>query len=103
MRTHDDLAAQWGKVPRDQLDQGRLDLVIEELVRHADSCPEAKRNVDYFRTNPARMDYPRFRVQNLCVSTEVVEGACRSVIGGRLKQGGVHWSVNRANAVIASR
>ena len=98
-----DLAAQWGKVRRDQLDLGRLDLVIEELARHADRCPEAARNMTYFRTNRARMDYPRFREQNLCVSTGVVEGACKSVIGGRMKQGGMHWSVDGANAVIALR
>ncbi len=98
-----DLAAQWGKVRRDQLDQGRLDLVIEELDRHADRCPEAKRNMAYFKTNRARMDYPRFREQNLCVSTGVVEGACKSVIGGRMKHGGMHWSLDGANDVIALR
>ena len=98
-----DLAAQWGKVRRDQLDQGRLDLVIEELAKHADRCQEAERNMAYFKTNRARMDYPRFREQNLCVSTGVVEGACKSVIAGRLKCGGMHWSVDGANAVIALR
>ena len=95
--------AQWGKALRDQLDEGRLDLVIEELARHADRCPEAERNMEYFRTNRARMDYPRFREQGLCVSTGVVEGACKSVIGGRMKHGGMHWSVDGANAVIALR
>ena len=98
-----DLAAQWGKVRRDQLDQGRLDLVIEELAKHADRCQEAERNMACFKTNRARMDYPRFREQNLCVSTGVVEGACKSVIAGRLKCGGMHWSVDGANAVIALR
>ena len=98
-----DLAAQWGKVLRDQLDEGRLDLVIDELARHADRCPEAERNKEYFRTNRARMDYSRFREQGLCVSTGVVEGACKSVIGGRMKHGGMHWSVDGANAVIALR
>ena len=98
-----DLAAQWGKIRRDQLDQGRLDLVIGELAKHADRCPEAERNMAYFGTNRARMDYPRFRALNLCVSTGVVEGACKSVIGGRLKHGGMHWSVDGANAIIALR
>ena len=30
-----DLAAQWGKARRDELDHGRLDLVIAELRKHA--------------------------------------------------------------------
>ena len=98
-----DLAKQWGKIRRDQLDQGRLDLVIAELRGHADHCEAAARNVDCFRTNRARMDYPRFREKGLCVSTGVVEGACKSVIAGRLKRGGMHWSVDGANAVIALR
>ena len=33
----------------------------------------------------------------------VVEGACKSVIGNRLKRGGMHWSVDGANAIIALR
>ena len=49
------------------------------------------------------MAYPTFRDMGLCVSTGVVEGACKSVIGNRLKRGGMHWTVNGANAVIALR
>ncbi len=98
-----DLARQWGKARRDELDQGRLDLVIAALQEHADHCEEAARNVDYFRNNRARMDYPRFRDQGLCVSTGVVEGGCKSLVGGRLKNGGMHWSVRGANNIIALR
>ena len=98
-----DLAAQWGKARRDELDQGRIDLVMAELRKHADHCEVAARNIDYFRSNRRRMDYPRFRAQGLCVSTGVVEGGCKSVIGGRLKNGGMHWSVRGANHIIALR
>ncbi len=98
-----ELAAQWGKARRDELDEGRLDLVLAELARHATRCDVAARNIESIRTNRARMDYPRFRAQGLCVSTGVVEGACKSLIGARLKQGGMHWSVRGANAIIALR
>ncbi|MYH57426.1 MAG: hypothetical protein F4145_05360 [Boseongicola sp. SB0675_bin_26] len=98
-----DLAAQWGKVWRGQLDQGRLDLVIAELARHAERCRKAEGNMACFRTNRVRMDYPRFRERNLCVSTGVIQGACKSVIAGRLKRGGMHWSVDGANACIVQR
>ncbi len=57
----------------------------------------------YFKTNRARMGYPRFREQNLCISTGVVEGACKSVIGGHMKHGDMHWSLDGANALIALR
>jgi len=46
---------------------------------------------------------PAFRKQGLCVTTGVVEGACKSVLGSRLKRGGMHWTVNGANAIIALR
>ena len=49
------------------------------------------------------MAYPTFRAKRPCVSTGVVEGACKSVIGNRLKRGGMHWTVNGANAIIALR
>ncbi len=98
-----DLAAQWGKARRDELDQGRLDLVIAAMRKHASRCDEAARNIAYFQTNRARMDYPRFRELGLCVSTGVVEGGCKSLIGGRLKRGGMHWSVSDANSIIALR
>ena len=53
--------------------------------------------------NRERMAYPKFRALGLCVTTGVVEGACKSVIGNRLKRGGMHWSVDGANAIIALR
>ncbi len=98
-----DLAKQWGEIRRDQLDQGWLDSVIAELAEHAYRCPEAGRNVAYFQNNRRRMNYPLFRDQGLCVPTGDLEGACKSVIGGRIKRRGMHWSVDGANAVIALR
>ena len=98
-----DLAAKWGKARRDELDQGQLDLILTALKKHASHCDVAARNVGYFKSNRTRMDYPRFRAQGLCVSTGVVEGGCKSVIGGRMKNGEMHWSVRGANAIIALR
>ena len=98
-----DLAAPWGKARRDELDRHGPGPVIAELQRHARRCEEARKELDYFTVNRERMDYPGFRAQGLCVSTGVVEGACKSVIGHRLKRGGMHWTVNGANAIVALR
>ena len=98
-----DLAAAWGKQRRDELDQGRFDNLLAALGEHAESCPEARRASDYFTNNREKMRYPAFRAQGLCVSTGVLEGGCKSVIAARLKGGGMHWSVDGANAVIALR
>ncbi len=98
-----DLAAAWGKQRRDELDQGRIDELIAELGRHADSCEATRKDRDYFSRNRERMRYPEFRAMGLCVATGVIEGACRNLVGGRLKRGGMHWTVNGANAILALR
>ena len=98
-----DFAAAWGKQRRDELDQGRFQDLLAALEEHADSCDEAKKTLDYFTNNRKKMRYSAFRAQGLCVSTGVLEGGCKSVIAARLKNGGMHWTVDGANAVIALR
>ncbi|MCC6159951.1 MAG: hypothetical protein IT350_18000 [Deltaproteobacteria bacterium] len=44
-----------------------------------------------------------FRAQGLFVGSGVVEAGCKTVIGMRLKQSGMEWSLRGANAVIALR
>ena len=98
-----DLAAAWGEQRRDELDQGRIDDLIAALDAHADSCEAARKDREYFSRNRERMRYPEFRAMGLCVATGVVEGACKSLVGGRLKRGGMHWTVDGANAILALR
>lgn len=95
-----DMATAWGKRLCDELDRpGGIDIVIDEIERN----PACKKAAAYFRNNRDRMRYAEFQKHGLCVSSGVVEGACKSVIGKRLKQGGMHWTVNGANAIIALR
>src|ERR1019366_1813807 len=58
---------------------------------------------DYFEKNTERMRYPEFRAQHLFVGSGVIEAGCKSVIGSRLKQSGMFWTVRGANAIIALR
>jgi hypothetical protein len=55
----------------------------------------------YFEKNATRMRYPLFRSQGLFVGSGVIEAGCRTVIGSRLKQSGMFWTVRGANAMIA--
>jgi len=57
----------------------------------------------YFEKNAQRMRYPDFRARHLFVGSGVVEAGCKTVIGARLKQSGMFWSVAGANAIIALR
>jgi hypothetical protein len=49
------------------------------------------------------MRYHWFRQCGLFVGSGVVEASCKTVIGQRLKQSGMHWTVNGADAIIALR
>ena len=97
-----DLAAQWGKQRRDELDQGRIDAILAALAEHP-ACPEADACSSYLTNNRERMDYPRFRALGLCMTTGVVEGGCKHVVATRFKRGGMRWTVNGANAILALR
>ena len=58
---------------------------------------------EYFDSNAERMRYPAFRRQHLFVGSSVIEAVCKTVIGSRLKQSGIFWTVRGANAIIALR
>ena len=57
----------------------------------------------YFERNAKRMRYPKFRRQHLFVGSGVIEAGCKTVIGSRLKQSGMFWTVRGANAILALR
>lgn len=98
-----DLAEQWAKKRRDELDEGNLDAILAALRLHATSHDEARKCLDYVQRNRSRMRYPDFRAQGLCVASGVVEAGCKLAIGTRLKRAGMHWTVAGADAIIALR
>ena len=98
-----DLARHWANLRLHELEHGRFDQLLAALRRHAHDSPLARTNLAYFARNRPRMRYPLFRAQRLCVTTGVVEGACKNVVAARLKRGGMHWTVRGANAILALR
>ena len=71
--------------------------------RQNNAAKEVRKAINYFQTNKERMRYAKFRQQGLFVGSGVVEAACKIVVGLRLKQSGMRWTVNHANAIIALR
>lgn len=98
-----DLAQQWGKQRRDDLDEGRIDDILAALRLHAQANEEARKASDYVTRNRDRMRYPEFHSQGLCTSTGVVEAGCNTAIGARCKRAGMRWTVAGADAIIALR
>ena len=98
---HADLGKAWSRRWRDELDQpGGVKRLVKELRSHG---KVVRSEVKYFTNNRKRMRYSKFRAQGICVSSGVLEGACKSIVGNRLKLGGMHWTVEGANAIIALR
>ncbi len=98
----------WVAARQDDLDDGDVDVIIGE-IRKLPSWSDRKvqdelrKEAEYFGTNTLRMCYKYFRARGFFVGSGVVEAGCKTVIGHRLKQSGMRWTVAGANAVIALR
>jgi hypothetical protein len=89
------------------LDVGRVTTLTTQarrlLPRHGKRRKSALTEIGYFTKNAYAMQYEQFRQQGLFIGSGVIEAGCRSVIGRRLKQSGMFWSLPGANAIIAAR
>ena len=89
------------------LDQGNVEKIIlqaqQKLPTNAEARKKAEAELHYLEKNKHRMRYAEFRAQGLFVGSGVVEAGCKTVIGQRLKQSGMEWSVRGANAIISLR
>ena len=73
------------------------------VVLYRDGKELLKKEIGYFEKNKERMRYNEFKKQGLFIGHGVIEAGCRAVIGQRLKQSGMHWTVRGANNIIALR
>jgi hypothetical protein len=89
------------------LDKGKIANLVAALRSLHSSNPEVADKIrieaDYFARNALRMRYPQFRRQHLFVGSGVIEAGCKAVIGSRLKQSGMFWTLRGANAILSLR
>ena len=99
----------WLKHKLDWLENGKIEKLatalrqLAETIRNAELIKAIRTEAEYFDGNRERMRYPEFRAKNLFVGSGVIEAGCKTVIGSRLKQSGMFWTVRGANAIIALR
>ncbi len=104
-----DPAAQRRWILRHQpkLDSGQIEKLVAYLRSLQADSPTVIETITieaaYFEKNAPRMRYPEFRSQHLFVGSGVIEAGCKTVIGQRLKQSGMFWSIRGANAILALR
>ena len=89
------------------LEEGKVGKIVREARQLVPSRKEIAEKVEagvhYLEENQERMRYADYREQGLFVGSGVVEAGCKTVIGKRLKQSGMEWTVKGANAIISLR
>jgi hypothetical protein len=97
----------WTTSVVDLLDKGEIQSLVVALRSLVSERPELagklETEAEYFACNADKMRYPEFRAQGLFVGSGVIEAGCKTVIGSRLKQSGMFWTVEGANRIIALR
>ena len=90
-----ELAEQWGKDRRAELDAGRLRALLAVLPH---PCRDhARREESAFNCvfgHRHQMRYQEFRARGPCVSSGAVEVGCKQ-LGARLKRAGIRWNHRR--------
>lgn len=74
-----------------------------DLPARAQSRQLAKKQIGYFQRNQSRMRYQTFRQAGYFIGSGVVEAACKTVVGQRLKQSGMLWSCQGASHLLTVR
>jgi hypothetical protein len=88
------------------LDYGYIDGIaaaVREYPLEGVKQDEAEKELGYFLNNAPRMRYRWFRSRGLFTGSGVVEAGCKAVIGQRLKQSGMHWTIAGADSIITLR
>ena len=62
-----------------------------------------EKELAYFVSNVARMQYGTFRRKGFFIGSGVIEAGCKTVIGSRCKQSGMFWGEPGAENVLALR
>lgn len=87
--------------------EGRTQNVIDHasalLPKDPRAMKDARQEIAYLAKNQNRMLYDHYRAQHLFIGSGVIEAGCKHLIGHRLKQSGMEWTVRGANAIIALR
>jgi hypothetical protein len=87
---------------------GEIEKIVETakqacLTLTEKAFDDAKKEIGYFEENVNRMRYAKYKDLGLFIGSGVIEAACKNVIGKRLKQSGMRWSVKGADDIIALR
>jgi hypothetical protein len=64
---------------------------------------QLKTVLEYFENNVHRMEYPEYLAEGWQIGSGVIESACKTVVGQRLKGAGMRWGEQGAHALCHVR
>jgi len=96
-------AKQWARQHVDQLGAGKVTGIIGTLEAQVTAGMAVQEALTYFRNHQHRMDYAAYRARGLQVGSGTMESGCKHVLGARLKQAGLIWNRDGAQAVATVR
>jgi hypothetical protein len=105
---------EWVATQKQRLRRGQVHQLIEELETTLAQTPQTgpgnkhRREtlssvLQYLVNNAERMQYDKLRRQDLDISSGVIEGAVRHLVGIRLDGPGMRWSRDRAESILLLR
>jgi hypothetical protein len=97
---------QWLAARLEDLDYGYIDGIVAATRKYpltGVKKDEIDTALGYFENNAPRMRYHWFRQCGLFAGSGVVESSCKTVIGQRLKQSGMHRTLTGADSITALR
>jgi hypothetical protein len=103
-----ELTGQWARRCCSWLWEGWTRKVLGELTQQRKGHRGRKRKAledlrRYIQTNEDQMRYDLFRDKGYAIGSGMVEGACKHVVGDRLKRSGMIWSRVGSSATLALR
>ena len=99
---------QWVKRRESWLWDGQTRKLLNDLQKQHKPSRGRKRKelaglCKYIRDNEQQMRYDVFRAKGYDIGSGAVEGACKCVVGKRLKQAGMIWDRRGSSAILALR
>jgi hypothetical protein len=76
---------------------------LRDMAEHRDNRDLILGQINYFTDNKERMKYDTYRLSRLPIGSGTIESACKNVIAGRMKQGGMTWSETGADGMLQIR
>ena len=87
-------------------EEGGADKIIRALKHLASKHPRKTtiaQELAYFRKHKRRMRYYELQTKGFMIGSGVVEAACKTLVTQRLKQSGMRWSTDGAQAILTPR